>query len=271
MLQPATSAPTLPLPTATPSPTPTETPTSSPTLRPGATPRPTQTPRPPTSTPVAVLAEQGCGQPPAGWIAYVIQRGDNLFRLALSSGATISEIVQANCLSLTVLYSGTRIYLPAAPPTRPECGPPQSWVRYTVRPGDTLFSLARSRNTTVYAIMQANCLVSSYIFHGRSLFLPPLPAAPTATPTQAPPPPTDPPPTITPPPAPTNTPPPPPSSTPVPPPPTNTPPPPPTNTPPPPPTNTPPPTSTPPPPTNTPPPPPTSTSPAPRPTPTPSG
>jgi LysM repeat protein len=151
---------------------------------------------------VAVVAAAACGQVPNTWLAYTVQAGDTLFQLSLSSGATISEIVQANCLERNLLYAGTTIFLPAVSPTREACGPPLNWVRYVVLSGDTLFSLARAYNITVYAIMQANCLVSSRIFVGRSIYLPPEAGMPTATaaipptevPTQEPPPPPPPPP-----------------------------------------------------------------------------
>jgi LysM repeat protein len=186
VVETATPAPAVTLPGPTPSPT--------------ASPSPAQTPTA-TATSSSIVASSGCGFIPAGWVPYVVRRGDTLFHLSITSGATINEITQANCLGMSVLTAGTVIYLPYAPPSRPACGPPQWWVRYTVQRGDTLYSLARQRGTTVYEIMQANCLVSVYIQAGRQIFLPPLPAEPsTATATLPPPtspPPTAPPPTAT--------------------------------------------------------------------------
>jgi len=174
--------PTIQLPTNTPTFSPT--PTSSPT-RVGAV---TPTPLPEIPTAVVVLAQEVCGIIPGGWVAYTVQRGDTLFKLSMNSGATVSEIVQANCLDLSVLYSGTVIYLPFSPPVRPPCGPPLSWDPYVVQPGDTLYSLAKSRGTTVYSIIQANCLVSNRIYYGRTIYLPPsiTTPLPTATPSNTP-------------------------------------------------------------------------------------
>ncbi len=75
------------------------------------------------------------------------------------------------------------------PPT--VCVPPNGrngWVRYTVRKGDTLFSLARSTNprTTVQEIQKANCLLGTLILAGKPLYLPSIPVCP---PTNTPPPP----------------------------------------------------------------------------------
>jgi LysM repeat protein len=170
VVETATPAPAVTLPGPTPSPT--------------ASPSPAQTPTV-TATSSSIVASSGCGFIPAGWVPYVVRRGDTLFHLSITSGATINEITQANCLGMSVLTAGTVIYLPYAPPSRPACGPPQWWVRYTVQRGDTLYSLARQRGTTVYEIMQANCLVSVYIQAGRQIFGHAAPGANRHAPTHA--------------------------------------------------------------------------------------
>lgn len=166
-------------PTATPFPTialPTETATPPP-ASPTATPD-SSVPQ----TPTAVAMLPTCGQIPAGWVAYVVRPGDTLFALALNAGATVNEVRQANCLGENMpLYSGTTLYLPTTPPQRIPCGPPNWWTRYTVQAGDTMFSLASSRGTTVFAVMNANCLSSSYLVAGKQIYLPPLAVLPTAT------------------------------------------------------------------------------------------
>jgi len=177
------------------SPAPTGMPTLSPTMV--ATIVATVTPSP---TPVL----SACG-PPASWIAYTVRYGDTLFLLARNTGSTVAEIMEANCLTDTVIFHGTRIYLPSRPPVQVQCGPPQHWVQYIVRPGDTLFSLARSRGITVSQALIGNCRTSTHLVAGQQIFLPPLPATATPPPTQPPPPPppppdtpTSPPPTATP-------------------------------------------------------------------------
>lgn len=70
----------------------------------------------------------------------------------------------------------------AASMTPVPCGPvPIGWVRYVVRPGDTLSRLAERAQITVGQLMAANCLSSTLLLAGQNLFLPPLPT-PTATP-----------------------------------------------------------------------------------------
>ncbi len=162
----AVSATNTPLPAvAVPNQTPTEIPTNSPTTI--------------LNTPIGnILPVIRCGEVPAGWSIYEIQPGDTLLSLSAFSGATVSEISRVNCLQNGLVVAGLRIYLPVRPPTRVACGPPSWWVQVRVQPGDTLYKLALRHGTTVYAIMQANCLNDTYLTAGRTLFLPPLAATP---------------------------------------------------------------------------------------------
>jgi hypothetical protein len=112
-----------PTPTAVPvaSPEPTASPSSEPTGL------PTVPPPPPTSTPVP------CGPLP-GWVIYVVQPGDSLFRLALHTGTTVAQVQRANCLGDTAgIYAGQALYLPfiPVPPTLP---PPPPTVKPTEEP-----------------------------------------------------------------------------------------------------------------------------------------
>jgi LysM repeat protein len=212
-----TSTPTqTPLPTGTPVPLPTFTPTFPPSLTPTSspvveTPTATWTPQatpiptwPPTFTPTPPCL------PPASWRPYVVQPGDTLLILATRYGTSTGAIMQANCLSSPTLYPGQHLYLPPVymtptptpvhmtptptptyitptPTLSPTpCEPPADWQIYVVQRGDTLYSLAQRYNTTVYAIVQANCLTSQAIYVGQNLYLPPLPATPTPTVTHIP-------------------------------------------------------------------------------------
>lgn len=136
------------------------------------------------STPVPVLPK--CGVVPAGWVAYTVQDEEFLTDLGLDSGATISEMMQANCLDTMAIYSGMILYLPATPPLRVVCGPPLHWVQYVVRPGDTLSALARALNSTVYALLNGNCLETPTIYAGQILYLPQVIGPPSPVPLPSP-------------------------------------------------------------------------------------
>ncbi|MCD6401652.1 MAG: LysM peptidoglycan-binding domain-containing protein [Anaerolineales bacterium] len=53
-----------------------------------------------------------CG-PPEGWITYKVKSGDNLFRIGLSYGVTVSELQFANCLgNSSLIITGQILYVP---------------------------------------------------------------------------------------------------------------------------------------------------------------
>jgi hypothetical protein len=66
-------------------------------------------------------------------------------------------------------------FSPPAKPTStpaPRCTHPGGWVRYVVRPGDTLWSLAVRYGMTVDRLRRANCLQGNTIYAGQVLWVP---------------------------------------------------------------------------------------------------
>lgn len=181
-------------PTATPDVRPTAGDLATATTAPTDTPLPTETPTlPPTST----QAPSGyqCG-PPAGWVLYTVQPGENLFRISLRYEVSLDQMRQANCLTSNQIYAGQRIYVPyylepapADTPTASPTPPPPEPPTATAEPQPTATPV-------------------------------PPTATPEPSPTSPPPTPTSAPPTATPEPSPTS---PPPTATPAPPTPTPTP------------------------------------------------
>lgn len=89
-----------------------------------------------------------------GGTVYVIRSGDTFFSLAQRFGTTVEAIMTANPgVNPNALQVGQEICIPVAPPA-PTC--PPGAFSYTIRAGDTLFSLARRYNTTVSAIIRLN-------------------------------------------------------------------------------------------------------------------
>lgn len=73
--------------------------------------------------------------------------------------------------------------MPAPATSTPACVVPEDWEAYTIVPGDTLETLAEQWSTTVDELYEKNCLFSSSLAAGYTLYHPPLPA-PSITPTQ---------------------------------------------------------------------------------------
>src|SRR5690554_5590600 len=89
---------------------------------------------------------------PSGTFEYTIRAGDTFFSLAQRFNTTVEAIQRANPgVDPDRLQIGQVICIPGAPP---RC--PSGTFEYTIRAGDTFFSLAQRFNTTVEAIQRAN-------------------------------------------------------------------------------------------------------------------
>lgn len=154
------------------------------------------------STPISSIAEteptprSEC-KPPENWIEITVGSGETLESLAAVYEIPVPLLLDGNCLVEDILKPGMPIFVPevieAAPeitstPTMTltlapgECRKPDNWTTYTVKRGDTLFSVSRAHGISVDEIKDANCLTSNNIVTGARLFVPDLQAAPTDTP-----------------------------------------------------------------------------------------
>jgi LysM repeat protein len=68
----------------------------------------------------ATVTAVPCG-PFAGWVrTYIVQPGDNLFRISLSYGTTVAQLQRANCMgSSTTIFTGQRLWVPNVPTRTP--------------------------------------------------------------------------------------------------------------------------------------------------------
>ncbi len=122
---------------------------------------------------------------------HVVQRGENLFRIALRYGLTTQTVAAANGIANpNHIYVGQRLVIPgrgSSPAPAPQPAP--SGQTYTVRRGDTLSSIALRFGVSTWALAQANGIRNpSFIYVGQVLQIPggagPAPApAPSPAPT----------------------------------------------------------------------------------------
>ena len=72
---------------------------------------------PPVPATVTVIP---CG-PPFGWVrAYIVQPGDNLFRISISYGTTVAQLQRANCMGSSItIFPGQRLWVPNVPTRTP--------------------------------------------------------------------------------------------------------------------------------------------------------
>lgn len=94
---------------------------------------------------------------------YIVKSGDSLYSIAREYNTTVSELKTLNNLSSNVLSIGQRLKLPVKTATG---------NTYTVKSGDSLYSIARLYNTTVSDLMSLNNLTSTTLSIGQVLSIP---------------------------------------------------------------------------------------------------
>ena len=103
---------------------------------------------------------------------YTVKSGDSLYSIAKAYNTTVSELKQLNNLTSNLLSIGQVLRLPTttATPTN---------KTYTVKSGDSLYSIAKAYNTTVSELKQLNNLTSNLLSIGQVLRLPTTATTPT--------------------------------------------------------------------------------------------
>ena len=100
---------------------------------------------------------------------YTVKKGDTLYDIANKYNTTVSELKSLNNLVNNNLNIGDILKIPT---TSNEKLPDNNGVIYTVKSGDTLYSIARKYNTTVDKIKTLNNLTSNTLSIGTNLTIP---------------------------------------------------------------------------------------------------
>ena len=96
---------------------------------------------------------------------YTVKRGDSLYSIANKLDTTVDVLKEVNNLTSNILSVGQVLIVPTYEDQ-------QTGITYTVKSGDSLYSIAREFNTTVDAIKNANNLTSNLLSVGQSLVIP---------------------------------------------------------------------------------------------------
>lgn len=91
-------------------------------------------------------------------IQHTVAKGDTLYSLAKKYGVTVDEIRSANSMSGNDLYAGQKLTIPVK--TQPR---QITYESYTVKAGDTLYSIARRYEISVEELREINGLSSSSV------------------------------------------------------------------------------------------------------------
>jgi LysM repeat protein len=109
----------------------------------------------PTPTPPVVVLPTPSG---AGGIYYVVEPGENLFRIGLKFGTTAQAIAAANNIpDPRQVQAGTMLLIPVPAPG--------GGYGYYVRRGDTVYSIARRFGMTVEELVSLNNIGPDFTIH----------------------------------------------------------------------------------------------------------
>ncbi|SFG64574.1 polysaccharide deacetylase family sporulation protein PdaB [Halobacillus alkaliphilus] len=117
-----------------------------------------------------VTVSEILNMPSASGTIHTVKAGDTLYSLAGKYGVTVNQIVKENNLSnANVIRVGQRLVIPGDTPDPP----PVQGDSYTVKAGDTLYSIAKRYNVSLNDLIEANQISnSSYIRIGQNLVIP---------------------------------------------------------------------------------------------------
>ena len=105
--------------------------------------------------------------PIEGSNTYVVKSGDSLWSIAKKYNISVDELKKANNLTNNLLSIGQILRIPTT--KEEESG---NYIIYTVKSGDTLYSIARNYGLSVSDIVDFNKLSSNVLSIGQQLILP---------------------------------------------------------------------------------------------------
>lgn len=99
---------------------------------------------------------------------YAVKSGDSLYSIARKYNVTVNDLINYNNLKSNVLSIGQQIRIPSS---TTNVGETSSNI-YTVKSGDSLYSIARKYNVTVNDLMKYNNLTSNLLNIGQQIRIP---------------------------------------------------------------------------------------------------
>lgn len=105
--------------------------------------------------------------PPVGSEYYTVVKGDSLWSIANKFGLTVDELKELNNLTSNTLQIGQILKLSSV-----EAKTPEDYLVYTVKSGDTLYSIAQRYNTTVSTLVSLNNLSGTALSVNQQLLIP---------------------------------------------------------------------------------------------------
>ncbi|ADU50546.1 cell wall hydrolase SleB [Thermaerobacter marianensis DSM 12885] len=108
-------------------------------------------------------ARAAAAQGGPAFVTHYVQRGETVWQIARRYGVPMADIVALNRLpSASVVWAGTYLAIPSV----------DRYDIYTVRYGDTLYTIARAYGLTAAALKEANALATDLLLPGQRLIVP---------------------------------------------------------------------------------------------------
>lgn len=100
---------------------------------------------------------------------YIVKSGDSLWSIAKKYGITVNELKNANNLTTNTLSIGQRLKIPVKSSTDTD---QKNYINYTVKSGDSLYSIAQKNNLTVQELKNYNNLTNDVLQIGQTIRIP---------------------------------------------------------------------------------------------------
>ena len=108
------------------------------------------------------------GDNPNNLFMYTVKSGDTLYSIAKKYNTSVQEIINLNYLKNTNLYPGQEIRIPEFYFDMDNMNLP-NYINYTVKNGDTIYSIAKNNNINVDILRKDNSLTSDILKVGQIL------------------------------------------------------------------------------------------------------
>lgn len=100
---------------------------------------------------------------------YIVKSGDSLWSIAKKYGVTVDELKKANNLTTNTLSIGQRLKTPVKSGTDTD---QKNYINYTVKSGDSLYSIAQKNDLNVQELKNYNNLTSDVLQIGQTIRIP---------------------------------------------------------------------------------------------------
>lgn len=102
---------------------------------------------------------------PGNYLIYTIKKGDNLYSIAKNYNISLEELINFNQQGSTLLHIGEQLLIPINNQTNNN-------IQYVIKPGDTLYNIAKRYNTNVDEIKRINNLNTNMLKIGETILIP---------------------------------------------------------------------------------------------------